>query len=65
MNDNAGMAPWWENPWDPEPTVPCKWCGKETRMLGTKMCDACWELDSRIRMDKVLARKILEHYEEE
>jgi len=46
-------------------TVPCKWCGEPTRMLGTKMCDRCWELDSRIRNDKALARKILKHYEGE
>lgn len=30
------------------PTVPCKWCGTETPMLGTKMCNNCWELDGRV-----------------
>lgn len=31
-----------------QPTVLCKWCGKQTPMLGTKQCDNCWELSSRI-----------------
>ncbi len=30
------------------PTVPCQWCGTETPMTGTKMCDNCWELDKRV-----------------
>lgn len=29
-------------------SVPCKYCGKPTPMLGTKLCDSCWELASRI-----------------
>ena len=24
-------------------SCPCKFCGTPTRMMGTKMCDACWE----------------------
>jgi NMD protein affecting ribosome stability and mRNA decay len=43
-------------------TIPCKWCGRPTRMLGTKMCDGCWELDHRIQDQPVLARRIFEHY---
>lgn len=31
-----------------EPTVPCKICGKPTHMLGTKLCDPCWEVESRL-----------------
>ncbi len=40
-------------------TVPCKHCGIPTRMLGTKMCDGCWELETRIESKPKLARKIL------
>lgn len=39
--------------------VPCKWCSRDTDMTGTKMCDGCWELDRRVRMDPVLTRKML------
>lgn len=42
-----------------EETVPCGLCGKPTRMTGTKRCDGCWELESRIQGDPVLAAKIL------
>lgn len=40
-------------------TCPCKLCGKPTRMLGTKLCDPCWELDRRIRADPAIAAKVL------
>ena len=39
--------------------VSCRHCGRSTPMLGTQMCDRCWELDHRIRGDVQLARKIL------
>lgn len=39
--------------------VPCKWCGCDTAMTGTKMCDACWELDSRVRGDPAMALRML------
>lgn len=39
--------------------IPCKTCGRSTTMLGTKQCDRCYELDSRIRSDPDLARKLL------
>jgi len=42
-----------------EPRVPCGICGTPTRMLGTKRCDPCWELETRIRHAPELARKIL------
>ena len=39
--------------------IPCRICEKPTRMLGTKLCDRCWELESRIHMDPEIAVKIL------
>jgi hypothetical protein len=30
-------------------TVPCGICGTATFMTGTKRCDSCWELESRIQ----------------
>jgi hypothetical protein len=33
---------------DPNETVPCKYCTKPTRMLGTKLCDGCWETDRQL-----------------
>lgn len=41
-------------------TTACKYCGKPTLMLGTKLCDGCWELESRIEANPELARKIME-----
>jgi len=29
-------------------TIPCKTCGKPTPMLGTKLCDPCWEVETRL-----------------
>jgi hypothetical protein len=29
-------------------TIPCKTCGKPTRMKGTKLCDNCFEVESRL-----------------
>lgn len=29
-------------------TCPCKTCGKSTPMLGTKLCDGCWEVERRL-----------------
>lgn len=40
-------------------TCPCRLCDRPTRMLGTKLCDRCWELEGRIHRDPELARKIL------
>jgi len=42
-----------------EETVPCTWCGKPTTMLGTKLCDRCWELETRIHHDPKLAKRML------
>ncbi len=33
----------------PEETVPCRFCGEQTRMTGTKECDNCHEVRARIR----------------
>lgn len=43
-----------------EETVPCGVCRRPTSMLGTKRCDRCYELESRIKDDLDLAQKILE-----
>lgn len=39
--------------------ISCERCGKQTPMLGTKRCDRCWELESRINSDPELALEIL------
>ena len=28
--------------------IPCKFCTKPTKMVGTKMCDDCWEVEHRL-----------------
>ena len=40
-------------------TVACTVCGDQTRWLGTKLCDRCWELKNRIEQDPWLALRIL------
>lgn len=42
-----------------EETTACTLCGKQTRMMGTKLCDRCWEIKSRIKSDPELALQIL------
>jgi hypothetical protein len=42
--------------------VPCRICEKPTPMLGTRLCDWCYELETRIRRDPELACKILGDY---
>ena len=42
-----------------KPTTPCKWCGTETTMLGTKDCDFCWEMHHRIEHKPAVAIKML------
>lgn len=39
--------------------IPCRLCTKPTRMLGTKLCNGCWELETRIHSDPEIAIKIL------
>lgn len=43
------------------PTVPCRLCSSPTPMLGTKLCDRCWELEHRIEGDVELAIKTLDN----
>ncbi len=40
-------------------TVPCELCGRPTKMLSTKRCDGCWELETRISGDVSMTLKIL------
>lgn len=44
---------------DKRPRVDCRLCGTPTPMLGTKLCDGCWELERRVLSDPEMARKIL------
>lgn len=39
--------------------VPCRICGEETLMLGTKLCDRCWEIETRVQMDPAIAIHVL------
>lgn len=39
----------------------CKWCGNPTLMTGTKECDRCYELNTRISANPELALQMLEH----
>lgn len=40
-------------------TIPCELCGTPTHFTGTKRCDRCWELETRINRDVELAEKII------
>ena len=42
-----------------EELTECRLCDRLTSMLGTKLCDACYELEHRIHGNPDLARKIL------
>lgn len=49
-----------------EEIITCIICNKEkTTMLGTKKCDICWELESRISSNFELAKKIIADLESE
>ena len=50
---------------DDRPRVPCGICGTPTPMTGTKRCDRCYELESRIHSNPALARQILEKLEQD
>jgi len=45
--------------------VPCRICGQPTLSHGTKLCDGCWELETRIKSQPDLARKILDSIDKE
>lgn len=40
-------------------TVPCKWCGEQTPMIGTQECNSCWELSRRIEAHPEIARRMV------
>lgn len=42
-------------------TTPCKICGHPTRMLETRLCDICWELEFRMSFDPERTAKVLNH----
>lgn len=42
----------------PEPKYTCKRCGKPARGED-ELCDGCWEIESRVKDNPGLARKIL------
>lgn len=50
----------WKAGRDAALTTKCESCGAPTKMLATKRCDKCWELERRITADPELAQKILE-----
>lgn len=45
--------------------IDCKFCNRGTTAVGTKMCDCCYELYSRIRGDYDLAKKIMQQVKQE
>ena len=45
-----------------EQVIPCAICGEGTTMTGTKQCDRCHELDSRIRCDLDIAERLVNYY---
>lgn len=47
------------------PVIECIWCRGPTHMLGTKMCDRCYELQSRIYANPDLAKRMLAKLEED
>lgn len=37
----------------------CRRCGELTRMIETKLCDRCYELETRIKRDLKIAKEII------
>lgn len=37
----------------------CRFCGGDTAMLGTRLCDGCWELQHRVIANPEITRTIL------
>lgn len=46
-------------------TIPCRICSKPTYMIETKLCMRCWELETRVKADPELTRRILATLEED
>ena len=48
-----------------EEVIPCRYaptCKNETAMLGTKLCDRCWELETRIKRNLELAQLMIDKW---
>ncbi len=45
--------------------VPCTLCAAPTDYTGTKLCNRCWELNTRVRNDPDIAQDILNNLERE
>ena len=58
------VSHWMLLPDPPQDNTFCKWCNKETDLLGIEECDRCYGLRSRIEKDPVLAETILEAMDE-
>lgn len=48
-----------------QPLVACGICDLPTAKTGTRRCDRCWELETRIHGNIDLARKILADHDKE
>lgn len=46
------------------PLAECKVCGCQTIHIHTRLCDPCWELDSRVRKNFEAAEKIYLYYKD-
>jgi len=42
-------------------SIECRICGEQTFMLGTKLCDNCWEVETRLR---TMSTKVLSYFAE-
>jgi hypothetical protein len=42
--------------------IECALCDKGTTALGTKLCDSCFELDSRIYNNLDIAERLVKYY---
>lgn len=63
IRTSRDLANWWEEHQNADiarETVPCELCGESTRSKGTKRCDRCWELETRIRHNPDIAKKVIE-----
>ena len=48
-----------------ENSVPCRLCGKSTKMVSYKLCNACWTLNRHVRGNPEMALRILNDLEVE
>lgn len=40
-------------------TVPCTFCGEDTEMVGTRLCDPCWDVRAAVMRKPEVALKIV------